>query len=231
MKAQAFYLDGLVPYDAMLAVQDSLVAKRLGDSIPDTVLFLEHTPVITCGRRTEMKNLLKTPDELRSSGIPVFQSPRGGDITHHAAGQIVMYPILRLEGKEADVHTYTFGLEEAAIRTAADFGVKAYRRNGMNGAWTDDGKIAAIGVKLKRWVTSHGLSFNVNIDLAGFEAIVPCGLKGERVTSLQRILLSACPPMFDVRERMKTHFCAVFSRELSVRRVNGRQFLMEQSAE
>ena len=148
-------------------------------------------------------------------GIAVSRSSRGGDITYHAPGQVIMYPILKLKGKEADVHDYTRRLEEVAILTAADFGVPAFRRGGMTGAWTDSGKIAAIGVRIRRWVTSHGMSFNANIDLAGFDAIVPCGLSGEPVASLAGILGKSCPSTRRVRDRMAHHFGRVFRRTLT----------------
>ena len=203
-----------VAYATMLETQDRLVAERLAGLIPDTVLFLEHLPVITLGRSTKPGHLLRNPDQLARMGIALARSPRGGDITYHAPGQVIMYPILKLEGVDADVHDYTRKLEEVAILTAADFGVPAFRRSGMTGVWTKTGKLAAIGVRIRRWVTSHGMSFNVNIDLSGFDAIVPCGLAGEQVTSLARILSKSCPSATRVRDRMAHHFSRVFNRRL-----------------
>jgi lipoyl(octanoyl) transferase len=137
-------------------------------------------------------------------------------VTYHAPGQVVIYPILRLGSHEADAHGYLYNLEEIAIRTAADFGIDAFRREGMNGAWTDAGKIAAIGFRLKRWVSCHGMSFNVDLDLSGFNSIVACGLEGEPVASLQTILGNACPSVEQVTERMRHHFEAVCGRILKM---------------
>lgn len=125
-----------------------------------------------------------------------------------------MYPILKLGGREADSHGYLYNLEEVAIRTAGSFGVKAWRREGKNGAWTDAGKIAAIGFRLKRWVSLHGMSFNVSVDLTGFGTMVPCGLEGEPVASLQTILGESVPEMDEVRSEMQGHFSRVFGRPM-----------------
>lgn len=225
MTTRAIFLDGAVPYDKMAEVQDRLVSARIADETGDIVLFLEHLPVITLGRRGDTTSLLKSPRSLARKGVSVFNSTRGGNVTYHAPGQLVMYPILKLTGREADVHGYTSSLEEVAIRTAADFKVQAFRRRGMTGAWTEHGKLAAIGVRLKRWTTSHGMSFNVNVDLCGFDAIVPCGLKNERVTSLEAILGSNSPGLSDVRSRMVVHFGDVFGRRLAVRHAVGANFL------
>lgn len=195
-------------------MQESLVAARSEDAIPDTVLFLQHTPVVTLGRRGRRNHLLTSPESLRQQGVDFEQASRGGDVTFHAPGQWVMYPILKLGTREADAHGYLHNLEEIAIRTAGDSGVRAFRVDGKNGAWTDRGKIAAIGFHLKRWVTLHGLSFNVNVDLAGFDLIVPCGLAGARVTSLKDILGPDCPPLDAVQAVMAGHFEQVLEREL-----------------
>ena len=228
--ANAFYLENPVPYAEMAVAQERFVAARMADAIGDAVFFLEHLPVVTLGRRGVTASLVKSPRSLASRGISFSQSTRGGDVTYHAPGQIVMYPILKLTGREADVHCYTHALEEIAIRTAASFKVEAFRRDGMTGAWTQHGKLAAIGVRLKRWVTSHGMSFNVNPDLAGFESIVPCGLRNERVTSVEAILGEDCPSLIDVRESMALHFSDVLGRTLKVRRMSGTTFLRNSSA-
>jgi len=188
------------------------------DAIPDTVLFLEHLPVITCGVRTKPEQIILTPEELTKRGIDIAESSRGGAVTFHGPGQLVMYPIIKLHDPKSqthktDVHGYLHNLEETAIRTAADFDVTAYRRQGMTGAWTDHGKLAAIGVRFKRWVTYHGLSFNVNPDLSGFSAIIPCGLAGEKVTSLELLPGKQCPPLAKVRECLARHFASVFKKE------------------
>jgi lipoic acid synthetase/lipoyl(octanoyl) transferase len=218
MKAWAVFLDAPLPYAAGVALQERLHAARLADAIPDTVLFMEHTPVVTLGQRGRSEGVRVPPEQLHAQGVELARASRGGNVTFHGPGQCLLYPILRLGAHEADAHGYLHNLEEVALRTAADFGVQAYRRAGMNGAWTDDGKIAAIGFRLKRWVTLHGMSFNVNVDLAGFELIVPCGLAGERVSSLARLLGAQCPSLAQVRDRLAQHFAAVCGRELDIYR-------------
>ncbi|MFC1461658.1 lipoyl(octanoyl) transferase LipB, partial [Verrucomicrobiota bacterium] len=159
-------------------------------------------------------HILLSHEELAKLGIQVAETSRGGDVTWHGPGQLVMYPIIRLGEKEEDAHGYLHNLEEIAIRTAHDFGVSAFRRKGMTGAWTRPGKLTAIGIRLKRWVTFHGMSFNINPDLSGFEAIIPCGLTGEPVTSLQVLLGQDCPSVTDVRRCMIRHFSEVCQRAL-----------------
>ncbi|MEI6971627.1 MAG: lipoyl(octanoyl) transferase LipB [bacterium] len=227
MKALAIFLDGPVAYDVMSELQERLLAARIAGEIGDIVLFLEHLPVVTIGRRGDTAGLLKSPRALARGGVALVHSTRGGNITYHAPGQLILYPILALSGAEADIRGYTSAMEEVAIRTAAGFGVTAFRRGGMTGAWTDHGKLAAIGVRLKRWTTSHGMSFNVDVDLTGFEVIVPCGLKNERVTSLKSLLGKNCPGIGDVRDRIAREFSDVFGRRLEIRRVPGADFLRD----
>ena len=211
-RARAIVFDAPVPYADGLRIQERLVADRQAGRIPDTVLFLEHRPVVTAGNRGRTQHLLVAPEELAHRGIDYFVASRGGDLTYHGPGQLVMYPVLQLGGREADAHGYLNNLEEIAIRTAASFGVEAFRRAGMNGAWTQAGKIAAIGFRLKRWVTCHGMSFNVRVDLAGFQTIVPCGLVGEPVASLETLLGPSCPSVAEVRTAMMGHFADVCGR-------------------
>lgn len=212
MHAIAVIFPKPVPYAAAAHLQETLVAARDAGRLPDTLLLLEHPPVITRGIRAKQEHLLLSADELTRRGIDLADSPRGGDITYHAPGQLILYPILKLSGKEADVHAFVHALEDVAIRTAAAFGVDAYRRKHKTGAWTDQGKLAAIGVRFKRWVSSHGMSFNVDLDLAGFNAIVPCGLHGEPVTSLEALLGKVCPTMSAVRSEMLRHVEAIMGR-------------------
>ncbi len=212
--ALALYLHDPVRYADGVRFQEALVAARQADQIPDTVLFLQHHPVITLGRRGRTQHLLASPDVLARHGVDLVTSSRGGDVTYHGPGQLVVYPILKLGSAEADSHGYLTNLEEVAVRTAADFGVTAYRRPGMNGAWTDAGKIAAIGFYLKRWVTMHGMSFNVDLDLAGFQLIVGCGLVGEKVSSLRQILGDRCPSLETVRDHLARHMEQVLGRTL-----------------
>ena len=203
-----------VPYQVGLDIQRRLLAARQEDKIPDTVLILQHQPVVTLGNRGRDNYLLKTEEEYRELGIDLFHVERGGDVTFHGPGQWVLYPILYLGGNEADSHGYLYNLEQTAIQTLEDFGIKGFRREGKSGAWTDAGKIAAIGFRLKRWVSFHGMSFNVSNDLMGFDTIVPCGLVGEPVASLKTILGAACPEMEQVSDALLNHFSTVCKRDL-----------------
>lgn len=209
------FLETPVSYATGVSLQEALVAARQRDEIPDVVLFLEHKPVITLGRRGRDNFLLAKPDQLAKAGIDYFVSSRGGDVTFHGPGQLVLYPILKLGSAEADTHGYLTNLEEIAIRTAGDFGVPAFRREGMNGAWHDSGKIAAIGFHIKRWVTMHGMSFNVNLDLKYFDLIVGCGLVGQKVSSLQKILGERCPTIAQARDRMAGNFQQICGRSFA----------------
>ena len=215
ISADSISFESPVRYADGVRIQEALVAARQRDEIPDTVLFLEHVPVITLGRRGRDNFVLVPPEQLAIRGIDLAHASRGGDVTFHGPGQLVMYPIIKLGATEADSHGYLNNLEEIAMRTAADFGVAAFRREGKSGAWTDAGKIAAIGFHLRRWVTMHGMSFNVAPDLAGFDCIVGCGLVGEKVASLKGILGAKCPTVEAVRDRMAAHFSAVCQRALA----------------
>jgi lipoate-protein ligase B len=214
MTAWAITIETPLPYDDGVRLQNALVNARIAETIPDTVLFLEHTSVITLGVRAQDSHVLLSSADLKRRHIDLYHSSRGGDATWHGPGQLVMYPIIRLGAQEADARGYLHNLEEIAIRTAGDFGIAAYRRPGLTGAWTQAGKLAAIGIRLKRWVTFHGMSFNVKPDLAGFATIVPCGLAGETVTSLEKLLGAACPTLAQVRAHMERHFSDVCRREL-----------------
>lgn len=214
MKAEAYLFEQPVKYADAFDLQKRVHAARMEDRIPDTVLCLQHTPVVTLGRRGRDKHLNVTPTELEARGIEYHLASRGGDITCHGPGQWVLYPIIGLKGAAADTHGYLWKLEEVAIRTAADFGVDAYRREGMNGAWADAGKIAAIGFHIKRWVTIHGMSFNAAAVPEGFGLIVPCGLEGQAVTSLKTVLGADCPAMDAVARQLLSNFAEVCGREI-----------------
>ncbi|HNX53713.1 MAG TPA: lipoyl(octanoyl) transferase LipB [Pontiellaceae bacterium] len=214
MNAWALQFSEPVPYQTGLDLQHRLLAARQRNEIPDTVLILQHTPTVTLGNRGRDNYLLKTPEEYKALGIDVFHAERGGDVTYHAPGQWVLYPIIYLGGSEADAHGYLWNLEEVALRTLADFGIAGFRREGKNGAWTEQGKVAAIGFRLKRWVSFHGMSFNVSLDLSGFQTIVPCGLVGQPVASMKTVLGESCPSMEAVRDRLLANFSAVCGRDL-----------------
>ncbi len=214
MNAWSVSFNKPISYQAGLDMQRRILKARQENRIPDTVLILQHDPVVTLGNRGRDNYLLKTEEEYSAMGIDLFHAERGGDVTYHGPGQWVLYPILHLGGNEADSHGYLSNLEETAIRTLEDFGVKGFRKEGKSGAWTEAGKIAAIGFRLKKWVSFHGMSFNVSLDLSGFQTIVPCGLVGEPVASLKTILGDACPGMDQVRDSLLNHFSKVCNRDL-----------------
>lgn len=202
---------GRISYARGLEIQAELVAERQAGRIPDTLLLLEHDPVFTLGRNARAENVLLPEEALRARGFEVFETGRGGDVTYHGPGQIVGYPIVDLAPERKDVHRYVRDLEEVMIRSLADYGITGRRIEKLSGAWVGDEKIGAIGVRLARWVTSHGFAFNVATDLTPFALIVPCGIKDRGVTSLERLLGRALP-LSDVMDRLETHFAAVFAR-------------------
>jgi lipoyl(octanoyl) transferase len=200
---------GRVPYGPTLDLQAQLVADRQAGRIPDTLLLLEHDPVFTLGRNAKRENVLFPDGTLRARGFEVFEAGRGGDVTYHGPGQVVGYPILELPSHRRDVHRYVRDLEEVMIRTCTDYGLAATRVPGLTGAWVGDAKIGAIGVRIARWVTSHGFAFNVSTDLAPFDLIVPCGIRGRGVTSLET-LLGRSVPLAEAAARLAIHLAAVF---------------------
>src|SRR5438445_6249624 len=179
---------GRIPYAEGLELQARLVAERQAGRVPDTLLLLEHDPVFTLGRNARAEHVLFPADALRARGFEVFETGRGGDVTYHGPGQVVGYAILDLAPDRCDVHRYVRDLEEVMIRACADYGIAARRVSGHTGCWVGDEKIGAIGVRIARWVTSHGFAFNVATDLVPFSLIVPCGIRGGRVTGLERLV-------------------------------------------
>jgi lipoyl(octanoyl) transferase len=204
---------GLVPYEAGVALQADLVAARKAGTIPDTLVLLQHPPVITLGVKVRQSrdHVLASDAQLQALGVSLFEAGRGGDVTYHGPGQLVGYPILDLKPDRQDAHRYVRDLEDVLIGVCADYGLDAHRRPGMTGVWVGDEKVAAIGVRLSRWVTSHGFALNVTTDLDHFRLIVPCGITDFGVTSLQQ-LLAEPPAMADVEARVVTHMCRVFGR-------------------
>ena len=184
---------GLVPYQEAWALQREIVAARKADAVPDVLLFCEHPHVITLGRNGKRENLRASDHLLRQMGVEFVSTDRGGDITYHGPGQLVGYPILNLANIRRDVVWYVRQLEEVMIRATADFGIAAGRVAGRTGVWVQseragEEKLAAIGVHISRWVTSHGFAYNVATDLRYFDLIVPCGISDRQPTSLERIL-------------------------------------------
>jgi lipoyl(octanoyl) transferase len=200
-----------VPYADGLELQQRLVEQRKADGIPDQLLLLEHPPVITLGvkAKTGTANVLATPERLAAQGVGLFETGRGGDVTYHGPGQLVGYPIVSLKPDRCDVHRYVRDLEEVLIRAAGTFGVTADRAPGLTGIWVGSEKLAAIGVRIARWVTSHGFAFNVTTNLAHFDLIVPCGISDRGVTSLER-LLGRSVPMAEVEDAVIDAFRDVF---------------------
>ena len=180
---------GTVSYADGLDLQKRLVDQRKSDAIPDQLLLLEHPPVITLGVKTrdDRSHIVATPQTLQDEGVEVFASGRGGDVTYHGPGQLVGYPIVDLRPDRCDVHRYVRDLEETLIKAVARFGVTAHRAPGLTGIWVGDKKLAAIGVRIARWITSHGFALNVTTKLDHFNLIVPCGIADKGVTSLAQL--------------------------------------------
>ena len=204
---------GLVPYGDALALQRSLVDDRRAGRVDDLLLLLEHPHVLTLGVRGGggRTHILAPAETLAARGVAVHESGRGGDITYHGPGQIVGYPIVDLTPDRRDVHRYVRDLEEVLIRTADDYGIVASRVDGLTGVWVGGEKLAAIGVRIARWITSHGFALNVSTDLEYFKLIVPCGIADRGVTSLAR-LTGRTVDRCDVEDRIARHFCDVFAR-------------------
>jgi lipoyl(octanoyl) transferase len=203
----------LVTYENGLHLQQRLVELRQADAIPDQLLLLEHPPVITLGRGGDAANLLADDSALRKLGVRFYETTRGGDITYHGPGQIVGYPILHLGENNRDVRKYVTKLEEVLIRTVAEYGIEATRVEGKRGIWVGNDKIAAIGVRIARWVTSHGFALNVNTNLDHFRLITPCGIRGAGVTSIAREVGREMP-IEETRQYIVKHFADVFEREM-----------------
>jgi lipoyl(octanoyl) transferase len=202
---------GRVAYGPMVALQEARHAAVVAGNAAETLFLLEHDAVVTLGKNATSQHLLLSAPELASRGIELHRSTRGGDVTYHGPGQLVGYPILRLGEGEQDVKRYAWRLEEIVIRTVADFGVQAERRDGMRGIWVGNEKIGAIGVRIANWVTMHGFALNVSTDMSAFTYIVPCGLVGFGVTSLER-LCGRAPALAAVADRLVSHAEEVLER-------------------
>src|SRR3954469_12032012 len=198
---------GRMQYGEALELQRRLVAERKQGLVPDHLLLLEHPHVITLGRNGHMENLLASDDILERAGISFYSTDRGGDVTYHGPGQLVGYPILDLRDWKRDVGAYVRGVEQAIIDTLAEYGIEAGRIAKLTGVWVGERKLAAIGVHISRWVTSHGFALNVSTDLSYFQYIVPCGLT-KPVTSMAQ--LGVCASLDEVGERFAAHFCRIF---------------------
>jgi lipoyl(octanoyl) transferase len=206
---------GRFAYDDGLDLQKELERAVIERRERDYFLLLEHPHTFTLGRRAKMDGVLATAELLKSLGVTVFETNRGGKVTYHGIGQIVGYPIINLSAHKEDVHKYVRDLEEVLIRTMRDFGIESFRIEGLTGVHTPEGKIAAIGVHIKRWVTTHGFALNVNTDLSFFDWIIAC--EGEPVTSMER-LLGREIDLAEVEDRIIENFREVFEFEKIVER-------------
>ncbi len=212
---------GVVDYAEAREMQRALVQARHEDRVPDLLLLLQHPPVITLGIKGDggRSNILATEERLAALGVHVQEAGRGGDVTYHGPGQIVGYPIVSLRPDRLDVHRYVRDIEEVMIRVCADYGLAAGRIKGLTGTWLHADspapeKIGAIGVRISRWITSHGFAFNVSTELDHFDLIVPCGLAGRGVTSLEKAT-GRRVPLREVEDAIVRHFAAVFGCNVS----------------
>jgi lipoyl(octanoyl) transferase len=206
---------GTVGYPEALAMQRALVEDRRAGRVGDLLLLLQHPAVITLGVKGDggRSNVVATPERLAELEITVEETGRGGDVTYHGPGQIVGYPILDLRPDRQDVHRYVRDLEEVMIRTCADYGLEAGRIKGLTGAWIGAEKIGAIGVRISRWITSHGFAFNVSTRLDHFQLIVPCGISDRGVTSLEKATGRSIA-VEEAEARIVHHFADVFERSV-----------------
>ena len=199
---------GLVDYESALAIQKKTELAVKSGIQPDTLLLLEHPHTLTIGRRGDSSSILLDEERLKARNVTLFETNRGGKVTYHGLGQVVGYPIINLSPDREDVHRYVRDLEEVLIRTMSDFGINAFRIDGLTGVHTERGKVAAIGVHISRWVTTHGFALNVNTDLSYFNLIIAC--EGEPVTSME-VLLGCETKLSLVEDRIVANFADVFS--------------------
>jgi len=204
---------GRMDYDAAVARMERRVSDRRAGLVPDALVFCEHESVITLGRNASPENVVLPPEELRRRGIELREAGRGGDVTWHGPGQLVGYPILQLEPARHDASRYLRDLEEVLIRALAEFGVAAGRREGLTGVWAADRKVASIGVRLSRWITSHGFALNVRGRLEGFEAIVPCGIASCRMVTVES-LAGRRVEVGELTGPVSRHFGEIFGRAM-----------------
>jgi lipoate-protein ligase B len=202
---------GRTRYRDCWTMQQEYFERRMAGEIPDTVILTEHEHVYTMGRNAHADHLLTGSDDLRSRGIDVVEVDRGGDITYHGPGQLVVYPIMDLENHGKDVGRYLRALEEVVIRVLDRLGVRGDRLAGYTGVWVSGEKVCAIGIKASRWVSMHGLALNVSTDLSYFGGIIPCGIFDRGVTSLKEIT-GQTYPLAEIGGSFVTEFCAVFDR-------------------
>ena len=204
------YIDlDFIEYDKAWDLQKDVFKLRTSDEIKDTFFLLEHPHTYTLGKTADRKNLISNESFLNQNKIKIYDIDRGGDITYHGPGQIVGYPIIKLSNWKEDTHLYLRNLEQVIIDVCAEYGLETDRINGLTGVWIEDRKIAAIGIKVSRWVTMHGFAFNINTDLNLFNGIIPCGIKDKKVTSLQQELGRKIE-IDEVKEKLVNKFKILF---------------------
>lgn len=205
---------GRVPYREAWDLQRRLVEERSAGGIGDTLLLLSHPPVVTMGRGGSADHLVATADQLERRGVEFVETDRGGDVTFHGPGQVVGYPIVDLTRRGRDLHRYMRDVEETLIRALARFGIEAGRVDGLTGVWVDGAKVAAIGIRVSRWIAHHGFALNVDTDLSYFDLIVPCGIADRPVTSMESILGRAVDADA-VQDALEAAFAEVFRPDAS----------------
>lgn len=207
-----YYSLGITGYQQAWDLQKAAFQMRLNNTINDSLFLLEHPHTYTLGKVADKNNLTGSPEYLKDNGISVFEIDRGGDVTYHGPGQIVGYPIISLSQWHQDAHLYLRTLEEVIIMTLQDYGLQSGRIPGLTGVWIEERKIAAIGIKISRWITMHGFAFNINTDLNMFGGIVPCGIRDKAVTSLKEELKREVD-IEEVKDRLLNNFASAFSYE------------------
>jgi lipoyl(octanoyl) transferase len=211
---------GSIEYSPALDLQKEICEAKKGGFGEDVLLLLEHPPTITLGRNGQWHHLLVSDEALAARGVRRFEADRGGDITFHGPGQLVGYPLMKLDGVERDVHSFMKNLEESLICLLGLYGIEAGREPKLTGVWTKEGKIGAMGVHISRWITRHGFALNVNTDLSYFDLIVPCGIKGKGVVSMQSIVNRPLD-LREVAESYTREFGRCFARKVSS--ISGRE--------
>jgi lipoate-protein ligase B len=203
---------GLIDYNIAWSLQKEIFNLRLNNEISDTLFLLEHPHTYTLGKAADKENLISSDEQLKELGINVYEIDRGGDITYHGPGQLVGYPIIKLTEWKQDTHKYLRGLEEVIMMTCSDYGISTERNSKYTGVWIGSKKIAAIGIKVSRWITMHGFAFNANTDLNYFGGIIPCGIKDKEVTSLKNEL-GAEVNIKEVKDKFVQNFQKFFNYE------------------
>ena len=207
------YCLGLIEYNDAYRLQAELVQRRISGEVRDTLLLLEHPAIITIGKSGKLENVLASQKQLADKGVSLVFVDRGGDVTYHGPGQLIVYPIINLKNRGGDLRQYVRDIEEVIIRTLSDFGIKAYRDKSHPGVWINNREVAAIGLRLKKWVTMHGFALNVNTDLEKFSLINTCGFSDRGATSISS-LLSQDISMAAVKKGLLSHFAEVFDTRL-----------------